>query len=236
MIFAPVLLVSLRSMPNLKSTSDPAPVDDTVLSQLRDALGDRPVWIASSTHPGEEQIVLAAHRQLLADHPDLCLLLVPRHPQRGDEVAQLITDQGLTHARRSAGQLPGDADQVYLADTLGETGTWYALSPLVFLGGSLMPIGGHNPFEPALARAAVLTGPHTTNFVETFPPLIAAGGAVEVADAPGLAAGIGLWLDQPDQLQATRDAAFGFVQAQQSALDAVIETLCTRLALEPQDA
>ena len=221
---------------NLKSTSAPLPVDDDTLMQARVNLGRRPVWIASSTHAGEEAVVLAAHRALLADHPDLCLVLIPRHPDRGDEVAALITGAGLTQARRSTGGQIDEQTQVYLADTLGETGTWYALSPIVFLGGSLKPIGGHNPFEPAQAGAAVITGPHVSNFAETYQPLIATGGAIEVSVAPALAGAVALWLEQPDQLQAATQAAGAFVEGQQSALDGIIDRLFADLGLEDGNA
>ncbi|HBB84875.1 MAG TPA: 3-deoxy-D-manno-octulosonic acid transferase, partial [Sulfitobacter sp.] len=132
---------------NLKSMAGPLPQDDETVARARTTLGGRPVWIASSTHPGEEKSVLEAHRQLLERFPNLCLILVPRHPERGDEVAGLIASIGLTHGRRTRGDMP--QEQVFLADTLGELGTWYALSEIVFLGGSLHPIGGHNPYEVA---------------------------------------------------------------------------------------
>lgn len=219
---------------NLKATSAPLPVDHDTLAHLQSALGRRAIWVASSTHPGEEQVVLAAHQHLLKDHPDLCLLLVPRHPERGDEVAALVHEAGLRMARRTA-QDPITADtQVYMADTLGETGTWYALSPLVFLGGSLLPIGGHNPYEVAQAGAAVMTGPHVTNFAETYAPLIEMGGAVEVADAAELAAGMTLWLDAPEVLAKARAAAAGFVAQQQNKLAGLVDTLCTTLGLAPR--
>lgn len=226
----------LREGSNLKSTAAPLPVDAKTLADMRAALGGRPVWIASSTHEGEEQTVLAAHRALLDHHPDLCLLLVPRHPERGDDVARLIAATGMTSARRTRGEAPSGTTQVYLADTLGETGTWYAVSPLVFLGGSLRPIGGHNPYEPAQAGAAIVTGPGVFNFAETYPPLIARGGAVEVTDAIGLAAAIGNWLDNPAEFEAARLAASAFVAAQQSALEQVIDLLSAALRLGPDDA
>ncbi len=221
---------------NLKSTSAPLPVDADALAEMQSQLDSRPLWVASSTHPGEEEIVLAAHRRLLERWPDLCLLLVPRHPERGDEVASLIARAGFDSARRSNRETITDKTQVYLADTLGETGTWYALAGVVFLGGSLTPIGGHNPFEPAQAGAAVITGPGTHNFSETFVPLIAAGGAVEVSDAPSLASAVAAWLSDPDSLDAARHAAGGFAEARQSALDDVAARLCPALGLGLEDA
>ncbi len=220
---------------NLKSTSAPLPVNTDALASIRTDLGGRPVWIASSTHPGEEAVVLAAHRTLLARFPDLLLLLIPRHPLRGDAVAALITDTGMTQARRSTHEALKPDTQVYLADTLGETGTWYALAPIVFLGGSLEVIGGHNPFEPAQAGGAVITGPHVANFAETYTPLITSGGAIEVADADQLAQAVALWLTDAGALTKARTAAADFVQSQQAVLDHVVETLCAALDLETPD-
>ena len=218
---------------NLKATSAPLPVNGDVLATMQGDLGGRPVWVASSTHPGEEAVVLAAHHLLLARFPDLLLLLIPRHPERGDEVAGMIEEAGLAQARRSPGETLTPQTQVYLADTLGETGTWYALAPIVFLGGSLKPIGGHNPFEPAQAGAAVITGPHVTNFAETYTPLIASGGAVEVTDADQLARAVTRWLEDGAALATARKAAGEYVAAQTAVLEQVVDTLCKALDLDP---
>ncbi|MBD0865122.1 MAG: 3-deoxy-D-manno-octulosonic acid transferase [Rhodobacteraceae bacterium] len=216
---------------NLKATSDPLPVNaetrDAVLSQLQ----GRPVWVAGSTHAGEEAVVLQAHRILVSRHPDLCLILIPRHPERGADVRSLIHETGLTGARRSMGEPIHGQTQVYLADTLGETGTWYALAPIVFLGGSLKPIGGHNPFEPAGAGAVVLTGPHVEHFVETYDPMLAIGAAETVQDGAGLAASVDALLRNPTRCAAAQTAARGFAGDRQADLDTVISILCTRLNL-----
>ncbi len=217
---------------NLKAMSDPLPVDQETLADLYAQIAERPVWIASSTHPGEEETILAAHAHLLQRWPDLLLLLIPRHPERRSEVAGLIGAAGLTCALRSDGQPVTGNTQVYLADTLGETGTWYALRPIVFLGGSLREIGGHNPFEPAQAGAAVITGPGYFNFAETFAPLIDSGGAVLINSAPDLADAVSLWLSDEPALTAARTAAHACVKTQKSALDTVVDTLCTRLSLD----
>jgi len=216
---------------DLKATADPLPVDDALLGTMRGVLGVRPVWVASSTHVGEENAVLEVHRQLLGDRPDLCLLLIPRHPERGGEIEGLVERAGLTCARRTRNELPEPGVQVYLADTLGEMGTWYALCPLVFLGGSLTPVGGHNPFEPTRAGAAVIVGPGYFNFPETIASLIAAGGAREVEDASDLAHAVALWLDDEAAFGTARSAARAFAVSGESALDGVIETLCDRLDL-----
>lgn len=222
----------LQTGANLKATAAPLPVDETALSVLRAAVAGRPLWAASSTHPGEEDFALRAHDQVLKTHPDALLLLIPRHPERGDAVQDLITSHGLTVARRSARQPITARTDVYLADTLGETGTWYAAAPIVLLGGSLLPdIGGHNPFEPAQSGAAVLTGPHVANFSETFPPMIEVGAAVETATAQDIASQVTAWLSDPQVLDHHRQAARAFAQTQADALDHVIDTLITKLDL-----
>lgn len=161
---------------NLKAAAAPPQADPDALAGLQAALAKRPSWLAASTHAGEETHVLDAHRSLMRDHPDLCLILAPRHPERADRVAKLVQDAGLTVTRRSAGE--GPSAQVYLADTLGEMGLWYRLSPLVFLGGALTPNGGHNPWEAAALGAAQITGSHLFNSVRDWQMLVAAEAAI----------------------------------------------------------
>ncbi len=216
---------------NLKSMSDPLPVNKETLTSIRSQIAGRPVWIASSTHAGEEEIVLAAHAQLLESWPDLLLLLIPRHPERRADFGALIQQAGFSMSLRSA-DMPITADtQVYVADTLGETGTWYALCPIVFLGGSLKEIGGHNPFEPAQAGAAVITGPGYFNFAETFAPLIESGGTIEVRTAQDLATAVTTWLSDKVALAEAQSAVKSCVNTQKSALDDVTDTLCKYLSL-----
>ena len=215
---------------NLKSMSGPLPVDASALQEVRTTLADRPIWVASSTHEGEESAVLSAHRQLLKRFPDLCLILAPRHPERGDIVEQLIASDGLSYRRRSRGEAPGG--QVYLADTMGELGLWYEMAEIVFLGGSLLPIGGHNPFEVAQAGAAVLTGNHVAAFAETYALLETEGAARIIADGDDLAARVAVLLTDPDELAAMTSAAQRFTATQDDQLDAIATRLITALELD----
>lgn len=212
---------------NLKSAAGPLPVPLDTLEQLNRQIGSRPVWIAASTHPGEEGPALEAHRRLLEQTPDLLLVLVPRHPERADGIEQMITNAGLSHSRRSRGEPP--RGQVYLADTLGEMGLFYNLSPLVFLGGSLTPVGGHNPYEPAHAGAVVIHGPLYANFAEDYPALQQAGGAVEVQDRAALAQAVQSLLDAPEQQQRHSAAARQFALDQMQGLDQMISELSALL-------
>ncbi|MDX2485070.1 MAG: 3-deoxy-D-manno-octulosonic acid transferase [Pseudodonghicola sp.] len=217
---------------NLKSTSAPPPVDSALVEQIRAAIEPRPLWLASSTHAGEESVVLEAYHRLLVAYPDLVLILAPRHPERGQEVADLIAGAGLSCARRSTGAVPGPSTQVYLADTLGETGSWYSLAPFAFLGASLVAKGGHNPIEPAQFGVPLITGPHRENARAAYDALAAAGGLIEVQDATTLAAAVADWLDHPERLKAAQDGARSLVQRQEAALETVVSDICETLGLE----
>ncbi|WP_300055837.1 3-deoxy-D-manno-octulosonic acid transferase [uncultured Roseobacter sp.] len=217
---------------NLKSLSAPLPTDPAVLAQIRAALKGRPVWVAASTHPGEEEIVLGAHETLRATHPDLALILVPRHPDRSAEVAALIRAAELSCATRSEDALPRNGEAVYLADTLGELGNWYAMTDVVFLGGSLHPIGGHNPFEVVQAEAVVLSGPHVTSFAETYADMQARGAAIRVADAAELARAVADVLDAPAARAQALQAADSVVQDQSNVLGGIASRLIHILNLE----
>jgi 3-deoxy-D-manno-octulosonic-acid transferase len=214
---------------NIKALSDPLPIDEPLLKQIRGSLGTRPVWVASSTHRGEEKIVLKAHARLLKTVPDACLILAPRHPDRGTEVRDLIAAEGLSYTRRTREEAA--SAQVFLADTMGELGTWYALADIVFLGGSLYPIGGHNPFEVAQSGAAVLSGNHVTNFAETFSAMEAAGAARLVADAEDLARQVEELLEDSHLRESARTAAGAFVERQTGRLDDLAADLVEVLGL-----
>ena len=218
---------------NLKSMAGPLPVDEDLLFEARAALGHRPVWVASSTHEGEEQAVLAAHKDLLKRWPDLCLILAPRHPERGQEVMNLIAGAGLSLTRRTRGDMP--AGQVFLADTMGELGTWYALSEIVFLGGSLRPIGGHNPFEVAQSGAAVLSGTQVTNFAETYSEMETLGASRFVNDAADLADRVDALLRDPALREKACAAAARFSAQQTDKLDGIAARLIKALGLNQHD-
>lgn len=175
---------------NLKYAAPPLPGINAEVDALRSAIGKRPVWLAASTHPGEEETVCSAAKLLKADHPDLVTIITPRHPARGAEVNALAEAQGLTAALRSRGtRITPDTD-VYVTDTLGELGLFYRLSDISFIGGSLAEKGGHNPLEPARLGAAILHGPHIFNFVETYDDMRRAGGAALVRNDRELASAI----------------------------------------------
>ena len=170
---------------------------------LRSRWGDRPVWIAASTHEGEEAAALAAHRRLRQALPQALLVLVPRHPERFARAAQLCARAGLEVARRSRGEVPQAGTAVYLGDTLGELPALYAAAQVAFVGGSLVPVGGHNLLEPAALGLPLLCGPHVFNFAEIARRLRRAGALRVVADAGELASEVE-WLLRDPVLRAAR--------------------------------
>jgi 3-deoxy-D-manno-octulosonic-acid transferase len=187
---------------NLKIDVPPLPVNEAELARLRAAIGIRPRWLAASTHHDEESIAAGAHVEIAKSAPGLLTILAPRHPERGDAIADAVARAGLKLARRSRGELPAADTEIYLADTLGELGTFYALSPIVFMGKSLSGDGGggHNPIEPIRLGAAVLTGPSWHNFEDAYRALIASGGTLEVRDGAALASAVVRLLADPDAL------------------------------------
>ncbi|WP_299595088.1 lipid IV(A) 3-deoxy-D-manno-octulosonic acid transferase [uncultured Microbulbifer sp.] len=160
---------------------------------------NRPVWLAASTHSGEDEIVLQAYGELRDEFPDLLLVLVPRHPIRFDSVARLCREQGLRVARRSDGNPPGAGDQVLLGDTMGELLRFYGASDVAFVGGSLVPVGGHNMIEPAAWGVPVVCGPYLHNFATVSSLLEDAGGLMVCEDAAQLAHQVGYWLRDADK-------------------------------------
>lgn len=175
----------LSPVGNLKLEAEAPAPDPEKLAGVRLAAGGRPVWVAASTHAGEEDILIEAHLRLLERHPGALMILAPRHPERAGEVMEWLRTKGLSFARRSAGESPQRETPVWLADTLGEMGLWFTASPAAFIAGSLKPgIGGHNPLEATRAGAVAISGPHTASFEDVYQAYGKAG-AVMIAQSAG---------------------------------------------------
>ena len=170
---------------SLKADAPPLPADGQKLDDLRRAVGARPLLLAASTHPGEEEMILTAHDMLRHSHPDLLMIVAPRHPERGAHIRMLCGSRATV--RRSDGSLPQSETSVYVADTLGELGLFYRLAPFAFIGGSLVPHGGQNPLEAARLGCTVLAGPHTYNFTAAYDAIFAAQGSGLVTSSADLA-------------------------------------------------
>lgn len=217
---------------NLKIDAPPPPVNDGELRRLEAVLAGRPVLVAASTHDGEEAIIASAHRSLAATLHGFLTILAPRHPERGGAIAEALQAQGLAVARRSLGHLPTANTDIYVADTIGELGTLYALAPMAFIGGSLVERGGQNPIEAVRHGAAVLTGPHRSNFADAYGMLLERGGACEITSAETLAQTVLALRGDPVRLDAVRTRA---AEALQSLSGALQRTLDALLQLVPAD-
>lgn len=198
---------------------------------LRKRLGRaRPTWIAASTHEGEEALVLEAHEQIRRRWPDALLLLVPRHPERFPAVAGLCRSQGLPLALRSA-PTPADGDAaVFLGDSMGEMFTFYAASDVAYIGGSLVPTGGHNPLEPAAVGVPVLAGPHVFNFEATYALLEQAGALGRVPDVESLATSVAALFDSPAERARRAANASAIIDDHGGASQRVVDGLVALLS------
>jgi 3-deoxy-D-manno-octulosonic-acid transferase len=215
----------VSSTGNLKLDVPPPPVDEAALRKLKLLIGTRPVIAAASTHDGEEVTVIAAHRRLQSKIPALLTVIAPRHPARGESIAEIAKVAGLKVGLRSRGELPNKDIDIYVADTLGELGLIYRLAPIVFMGGSLASHGGQNPIEAIRLDAAVVHGPHVWNFAEIYATLDKAHGARLVTDEETLLAELRNWLGNPAARNAVIDAAGKTVRQLGGALERTLTAL-----------
>jgi len=192
---------------NLKNAAPPLPASDDAVAKLKQAIGERRCWLAASTHPGEEEIIIAAHHQLVTNFPDLLTIIAPRHPKRGEDIAKFSEHSGVATALRSRGDAIANDTGVYVADTLGELGLFYRASDIAFVGGSITPKGGHNPLEPARLGASILHGPETFNFVDTYGEMRKAGGAALVRNDREIASAVRRLFRDTKTRRAMADAA-----------------------------
>jgi 3-deoxy-D-manno-octulosonic-acid transferase len=215
----------VRMTGNLKLDVPAPPANANDFAAIRASVGRRPVVAAASTHPGEEAMVIDAHRQLRGTFPSLLTILVPRHPDRGAGVVDIATVGGLNAVLRSSGYLPDRGTDLYIADTIGELGMIYRLAPIVFIGGSLVRHGGQNPIEAAKLGAAILHGPHVWNFGEIYSALDAAKGAEQVEDAGQLASHVAAWLTDSRLRGGVATAALRTVEDLGGALDRTLAAI-----------
>ncbi len=210
---------------NIKFSAPPLPADPEALEPLRAAVGSRPVWLAASTHAGEETIAWQVHRRAAVVHPRLLTIVVPRHAERGPAVAVELEAAGATVVRRSSGALPDAATDVYVADTMGEMGLFFRLAPVVFVGKSLCGGGGQNPLEPGRLGCAVVFGPRMANFADIARRMVEAGAARQVGDAGELSETVSALLADPAARQEMGAAAETFGGGEATALDRVLDRL-----------
>ncbi|MCL2715004.1 MAG: 3-deoxy-D-manno-octulosonic acid transferase [Alphaproteobacteria bacterium] len=210
---------------NLKFDVPAPPADAVKLERLAALTRDRPIIVAASTHPGEEEMLIRVHSRLAASFPRLLTVMVPRHPSRGAEVAGLVRAAGLSPKLRSQGELPEAATDIYVGDTMGELGLFYRLAPVVFMGGSLIRHGGQNPIEAAKLGASIVHGPHVFNFGDVYEALDQVGGACAAASLEALVRDLGQLLADPAAREIMQRAGHGVVGRLSGALERTLATL-----------
>jgi len=221
---------NVQTAGNLKYAAPPLPADTDALAALRAALGDRPCWLAASTHAGEEAIAGQVHQTLKAGHDGLLTVIVPRHPERGADIARQLQANGLSVVRRGAGAAVDAATDIYVADTLGELGLFFRICPISFMGKSLVDLGGQNPLEPARLGSAIVFGPHMWNFPDITRDLIDAGAGETVADADALAAAVSRLLGDPALCADAGRRGRAVAESEANVLDRVTDALQPFLA------
>jgi 3-deoxy-D-manno-octulosonic-acid transferase len=210
---------------NLKLDVPAPPADPAKLEKLMAVTRGRPIVLAASTHPGEEELLADAHRTLAGYFPQLLTVIVPRHPDRGELVARTIGATGLNVALRSREELPTAVTDIYVADTMGELGLFYRLAPIVFMGGSLVEHGGQNPIEAVKLGASIVHGPHVFNFTDVYEALDAAGGARRADSPDALMKQLGRLLSDPKAREASLVAAEQVVEQLGGALERTLSAL-----------
>ncbi|MFZ4125200.1 MAG: 3-deoxy-D-manno-octulosonic acid transferase [Rickettsiales bacterium] len=213
----------VRYVGNLKYDAEALMADANSLAQLGEQIGSRPAWVAASTHPGEEMQLIHTHRQVKHLYPDVLTIIIPRHAHRGKAIAAELRTAGLQVAQRSEGDAILAQTDVYLADTMGELGLFFRLSDIVFLGGSLIAHGGHNPLEPARLNCALLTGEHTHNFAAVMEALRAQRAIQVVHDNDMLARAIVKLLADDEARLGMAERALNVVMASQGAADTILQ-------------
>ncbi len=216
---------SVRLTGNLKYAVKPLPCDPDDLAKLQKDTAGRTLWGMMSTHRGEEIIAANTHRQLRAKWPDLLTVIVPRHAVRGDEIAQRLTELGVIFARRSKGDAITPQTEIYLADTMGELGLFYRLCSVVVMGGSFVPIGGHNPVEPAQLDASIVFGPSMFNFSAIAREFVADKAAIQIKNVGELPAVLDRLLGNPIERINLARAAQQLAEQKRKVLDEIVDLL-----------
>lgn len=216
----------IRFLGNLKYDAPSLPSDSKKMGELVTMVGERHVWACASTHRGEEEMIAEVHAKLKEVHNDLLTIIIPRHPTRADEIKEAILEKfKLNIAVRSKSETVHDETDIYLADTMGELGIFYRLAPIVFIGGSLVEHGGHNPLEAARLECALLFGPFMDNFYEMATEFQEKGGAIRVADSTSLYEALDGLMRDADQQSHLAEAAAKLAKQKSGVLERYMESL-----------
>ncbi|MEX0282869.1 MAG: 3-deoxy-D-manno-octulosonic acid transferase [Arenibacterium sp.] len=219
---------NIKTLPDLRITTAKLPCSAEQLSSFRRKIGSRAVWLAASTHKEEGQAVLTANKATLAESSTTLLIPAPRHPKRSAPLAIAAKEQEFTFAQRSTGDELTPATQIYLADTLGELGLFFSLSPIAFVGGSFGDEGGHNPYEPASFGTAILSGSRVKNFADAYEALTTAGAARLLKD-PSQLSGALIELMRSDQTAEMGQAGMAFMEASEDGVSVTVDIIQSML-------
>ncbi len=219
----------VRYCGNLKFSAQALPVNEDELINMRKALNKRPVWLAASTHPGEESMAAVVHVNLCKKLPNLLTIIVPRHPRRGPDLMNELSTYGLTVSHRGVGDTIGPRDDIYIADTLGELGLYYRLVDVVFIGGSMGGHGGHNPLEAAQLDCAIIHGPDMTNFSDVAEQLAAVSGVLLTPDVVALTNAVQFLLTDDAERKYKAKAAMKIALENCKVVDSIFDGLSSHI-------
>ena len=210
---------------NLKYAGLPLPIDENNKKETLKQIGNRKLWLASSTHDDEEIRIAKVHKRLKEKYSDLLTIIVPRHPNRGQEIVDEIKKLELSTALRSKGEKIHSTTDVYVADTIGEVGMWYDIAKIVFIGGSLIPHGGQNFIEPSRVRDAVIVGPHMHNFTDAMSRAKKADAVMQISDTLELQELLEQLLDNEQLLDAKCSLAYNWAASETKVLDGIMDKI-----------
>lgn len=216
---------NVKYIGNIKFDAPSLPSDPKKMGELVSMIGQRQVWLASSTHKGEEQIIANIHKSLKEDHPELLTIIAPRHPKRAEEIKSELGKLGLNIAVRSKDEPITDETDIYLADTLGELGVFYRLVPIVFIGGSLVDKGGQNPLEAARLDSTIIYGPYMDNFMEIKHEMEENKASILVKDAKDLQSVVEELINDHEKQEKIAKAALKMVEDKAGIIDSYVTEL-----------
>ena len=213
----------VQCLGNIKYAGFNPPVDEEKKKDILNQIGNRPVWAVVSTHNDEELQIGKQLKLLKKEIPNILTIIAPRHPQRGPEIQQQLNDLGLKTALRTKNEKISPETEVYIADTIGEVGIWYEISPVVFIGGSLIPHGGQNFIEPCRFHDAVFVGPSTNNFTDAMNRASKAQAVIKIKDAADLLQNVSELLQNKKQLAKQQELAYKWATGEAQVLDGILE-------------
>ncbi|MCE3231934.1 MAG: 3-deoxy-D-manno-octulosonic acid transferase [Rickettsiaceae bacterium] len=216
---------NVKYIGNIKYDAPPLPDDEEKRRSLEVMIGSRPIWLASSTHNGEEELIAEAHKKLKEQYPQILTIIAPRHPARSAEIIRTLYDMGMSISLRSIDDEITDRTDIYLADTMGELGIFYRLAKIVFIGGTLVQWGGQNPLEPARLGCSIVHGPHMDNFAEIESELAQHNAAIIVQDSNTLANAVASLIGDEHKRNYIALAALKVVREKNGVLDAYVSAI-----------